>query len=77
DITDTIGVGTYPAKTKPGLQSLLDELANVSYDGGTTGPFGTLSGSGNIVLPDGSTTAAAPTLAAGVTPSGLKVVWLG
>ncbi|RMH15890.1 MAG: hypothetical protein D6698_10530, partial [Gammaproteobacteria bacterium] len=33
DITDTIGVGTYPAKTKPGLQSLLDELANVSYDG--------------------------------------------
>lgn len=77
-ITDTLGVGgmTTP-KTKLGLQGLLDTLATVSYDGGTTGPFGTKSATGAIVLPDGSTTAGAPNLstAAGIT-SGLKVTYL-
>lgn len=78
DIVDTVGVGglvTGP-KTKPGLETLLDDLAGVSYDGGTTGPFGALSATGNIVLPDGRVTAGSPTLSAGGTLSGLEVVYL-
>jgi hypothetical protein len=68
DITDFLGTGGMPLgpKTKPGLQSMLDEVATVSFDGGTTGPFGTLSASGAITLPDGQVTAGAPTLDEGV-----------
>lgn len=82
DITDVLGTGgmTTP-KTKSGLNSLLASLATVSYDGGTTGPFGTLSASGAIVLPNGQTTSSAPTLATagGVAnnASGLEVFWIG
>ncbi len=77
-ITDTVGAGglvTGP-KEKPGLNALLDDLAGVSYDGGTTGPFGILSATGNITLPDGRVTAGSPTLSAGGTVSGLDVVFL-
>ena len=63
DITDTLGTGGMTTvKTKPGLQSLVDGLATVSYDGGATGPFGDLSAGGAIVLPNGDTTAGAPVL---------------
>ncbi len=81
DIVDTVGVGGMSSvKTKDGLLSLLGNLATVSYDGGTTGPFGTLSTSGAIVLPDGTTTSGAPSLAAGVDgthESGLTITYLG
>lgn len=78
DITDTVGVGGLVGgpKTKPGLNSLCDELAGVSYDGGVTGPFGALSTTGAIVLPDGRVTAGSLTLAAGGTLSGLTVTYL-
>lgn len=82
DIVDGVGVGgmTTP-KTKPGLQTLLDSLSTVSFDGGTTGPFGDLSNGGAVVLPDGQTTAAAPVLddaggGVGGGVSGLIVSWL-
>ena len=77
DITDALGTGgmTTP-KTKDGLTTLLDNLATVSFDGGTTGPFGALSGTGVVVLPDGTSVAANPTLAAGGSPSGLAVTWI-
>jgi len=76
-IADTVGVGgmTTP-KTKTGLNGLLASLATVSYDAaGTTGPFGTKSSTGNITLPDGRVTAAAPVLSTGVATnaSGLRV----
>jgi len=80
DITDRLGTGGMTTiKTKPGLQSLVNTLASVSYDGGTTGPFGVLSTTGAIILPDGrsvTTGAAAPALpiAAGQA-SGLVVTW--
>ncbi len=77
-IQDTVGIGglvTGP-KEKPGLNALLDDLAGVSYDGGTTSPFGALSATGNITLPDGRVTAGSPTLSAGGTVSGLEVVYL-
>jgi hypothetical protein len=83
DIVDTVGVGGAPlgAKTKDGLQSLVDGLFDVSYDNGTTGPFGNLSTTGNIVLPDGQVTAGAPVLdnAGGGVPastSGLTITYL-
>lgn len=76
DITDFLGTGGMPfgPKTKNGLQSLADTLNAVSYDGGTTGPFGALSGGASIVLPSGvavTTGVAAPTLA-----GGLVVAWV-
>lgn len=83
DITDTVGVGGMTTtKTKPGLQSLADSLATVSYDAGTTGPFGDLSAGGAIVLPDGQTTAGAPVLdnaggGVGAGISGLSVTFIG
>lgn len=82
DIADTVGVGGMTApKTKPGMQSLLDSLATVSFDGGTTGPFGDLSTTGAVVLPNGQTTAGAPVLdnAGGGVPglSGLSVTYIG
>lgn len=83
DIADTLGVGGMNApKTKPGLQSLLDSLYAVSFDGGVTGPFGNLSNGGAIVLPDGQVTAGAPVLDnAGVgvpaLESGLTITWIG
>ena len=72
DITDFLGTGGMPLgpKTKDGLQSLADSLNAVSFDGGTTGPFGALSGGATITLPSGvvvTTGVAAPTLAAGLT----------
>lgn len=82
DIADTVGVGgAASVKTKSGLQSLVDALYSVSYDGGTTGPFGNLSNGGAIVLPDGQTTAGAPDLdnngaGIGATLSGLTVAFL-
>lgn len=90
DITDTVGVGglvTAP-KTKPGLQSLANELGAVSYDGGQSGPFGDLSldsGSGgtnalggDVTLPDGRLVPAASIVPLGATAqaSGLVVVYL-
>jgi hypothetical protein len=80
DITDRLGTGGMTTiKTKPGLQSLVNSLATVSYDGGTTGPFGALSITGTIVLPDGrvvTTGAAAPALpVAGALVAGLAVTW--
>lgn len=67
DITDTVGTGAMSAvKTKPGLNSLLQTLSTISYDGGVTGPFGALSATGAIVLPDGTTTSGAPALDGGV-----------
>jgi len=73
DIADTVGVGgmTTP-KTKAGLQTMLDELAAVSYDDGVTFIFGTDSTAG-VTLPDG-TTATGPSLAGGAN-SGLVVTW--
>lgn len=78
DIVDTVGTGGLVSgpKTKDGLNSSLDDLANVSYDDGVTGPFGALSTSGNITLPSGEVTSGSPTLAAGGTPSGLQVTYL-
>ena len=80
DITDRLGTGGMTTiKTKPGLQSLVNTLATVSFDGGTTGPFGDLSDTGTIVLPDGrvvTTGVAAPALPlAGGQASGLVVTW--
>lgn len=63
DVTDSVGTGGMNApKTRDGLQSLLDTLADLSYDDGSTGPFGDLSAGGAIVLPDGQTTSGAPVL---------------
>lgn len=81
DIVDRLGTGGMPLgpKTKDGLQSLLDTLATVSFDGGTTGPFGVLSTGGTVVLPDGrvvTTGAAAPALPADVFDSGLAITWV-
>lgn len=81
DIADTVGVGgmTTP-KTKPGLLNLLNTLSTISYDGGTTGPFGALSNGGAIVLPDGTTTSGAPELDGGVDgthAAGLAITFLG
>jgi hypothetical protein len=83
DITDRLGTGGMTTiKTKPGLQSLVDSLATVSFDGGTTGPFGLLSAGATITLPDGRvvTTSAgaapAPTLPATTNPAGLTVTWV-
>lgn len=78
DITDTLGIGgSSIVKTKNGLQSIVDALATVSFDGGTTGPFGVLSATGNIVLSDGTTTTAgAPTLATPGTGSGITVTFV-
>lgn len=80
DIVDTVGVGGMSSvKTKDGLKKLLANLATRSYDGGTTGPFGTLSASGAIVLPSimgGGTSSSAPALDAGVASgfeSGLQI----
>lgn len=78
NISDSVGVGGMSSpKTKNGLQALLDSLYNVSYDGGTTGPFGTLSASGAIVLPSARTSAGAPALStAGGVTSGLTISFL-
>lgn len=86
-ITDTVGVGGMPRgpKEKPGLNLQLAELATVSYDQGTTGPFGTLSTGATIVLPDGvavTTTGAvapAPTLpvVTAAYASGLVATYIG
>lgn len=81
DIVDAVGIGGFigpfaGGKTKDGLTTLLDSLATVSFDGGTTGPFGALSTTGAITLPDGQVTAGAPTLAAGGSPSGLAITYL-
>lgn len=80
DITDFLGTGGMTTvKTKNGLQSLVDTLSTVSYDGGTTGPFGALSAGGTITLPDGrvvTTGAAAPALPATTNPAGLTVTWV-
>jgi len=79
DITDRLGTGGMTTiKTKPGLQSLLNSLATVSYDGGATGPFGALSIIGTITLPDGrvvTTGAAAPALPVGTNAAGLTIVF--
>jgi hypothetical protein len=85
DITDRLGTGGMPLgpKTKPGLQSLVNSLATVSYDGGSTGPFGLLSEGGAIILPDGRSV----TVTAGSSPAtdlpvsgafvaGLEVTWV-
>lgn len=74
---DTVGVGGMTTtKTKPDLNGLLAALSTVSYDGGTTGPFGAISSTGNITLPGGGVTSGAPILSTGVATntSGLKVV---
>jgi hypothetical protein len=81
DIVDRLGTGGMNApKTKPGLQSLINSLLSVSYDGGTTGPFGLLSAGGTITLPDGrvvTTGAAAPALpVVGAFTAGLSIVWV-
>lgn len=80
DITDFLGTGGMTmVKTKPGLQSLVDSLATVSFDSGTTGPFGTLSTGGTVTLPDGRVVTvgpAAPALPATTNPAGLTVTWV-
>lgn len=78
DIVDTVGVGGLVGgpKTKNGLQNLANELATVSYDGGTTGPFGALSTGGTVVLPDGRTVAGALPLSVTAEASGLLVTYL-
>jgi len=77
DIADTVGTGGMNApKTKAGLQSMLDELAAVSYDDGVTFIFGTDATAG-VTLPDG-TTATGPDLTPavpGTNDAGLVVVW--
>jgi len=79
DITDRLGTGGMTTvKTKPGLQSLVDALATVSYDGGVTGPFGLLSAGASITLPDGRVVtvgATAPALPATTNAAGLTVVF--
>lgn len=80
DIVDELGLpnGSGTGKTKPGLQTLLNGLRTISYDGGTTGPFGTLSAGGAIVLPDGRTTAGAPELSTSAgTTAGLTISYVG
>lgn len=74
DIVDVRGVGgmNFP-KTKPGLQTMLDDLGTVSYDGGLTFVFGTDATLG-VTLPDG-TTATGPSLAGSAGASGLLVAW--
>lgn len=54
DITDILGTGGMPfgPKTKDGLNTLVQNLGGVSFDGGTSSPFGALS-TGDITLPDG------------------------
>lgn len=74
---DTVGVGgmTTP-KTKPDLNGILNSIKDISYDGGTTGPFGSKSSTGNITLPNGAVTSAAPVLSTssgGPNGSGLLV----
>lgn len=74
--SDTVGVGGMSViKTKPDLNGLLAAIASISYDNGTTGPFGTKSTTGNITLPSGAVTSAAPVLSTGVglNASGLRV----
>jgi hypothetical protein len=80
DITDRLGTGGMTTiKTKPGLQSLVNSLSSVSFDGGTTGPFGLLSTGGAIILPDGrsvTVSGAAPALPVdGLLVAGLVVTW--
>lgn len=80
DIVDRLGTGGMTTvKTKPGLQSLLDSLATISFDGGTTGPFGLLSTGGSVTLPDGRvvpTGVLAPPLPAATNPAGLTITWV-
>lgn len=81
DITDTLGTGGMTTvKTKNGLQSLLDTLGTVSFDGGTTGPFGDLSNGGTVVLRDGTSVTGVPVLDNGgggaTTPSGLTIAFV-
>jgi hypothetical protein len=81
DITDRLGTGGMTTiKTKPGLQSLVNSLLSVSYDGGVTGPFGLLSIGATIILPDGravTTGAAAPTLpVVAASTAGLIITWV-
>lgn len=80
DIVDRLGTGGMTTvKTKNGLQSLMNTLATVSFDGGTTGPFGDISNTGVIILPDGrsvTTGAAAPALPDNGQASGLAVTWV-
>lgn len=60
DITDTLGTGGMRSpKTKLGIQSCIDELADVTWDDGDTTLFGA-SSSATTTLPDGSVTSAAP-----------------
>jgi hypothetical protein len=79
DITDRLGTGGMTTiKTKPGLQSLVDSLATVSYDGGVTGPFAndTWPTTTTVTLPDGRVVtlgATAPGLVVGASASGLIV----
>jgi len=76
DIVDTVGTGGMPygPKTKAGLQSMLDDLAAVSYDDGVTFIFGSDSSTG-VTMPDG-TTATGPSLEDSVAgSSGLVVTW--
>jgi len=82
DIVDTVGIGGMTApKTKPGLQSLLDSLFSVTYDGGVSGPFGNLSNGGNVVLPNGVAVVGVPVLdnaggGVAASTSGLTVTYL-
>lgn len=79
NIADTVGIGGMTApKTKPGLQALLDSLYSVTYDNGTTGPFGVLSLGGDVTLPNGVLVTGAPVLStgAGPTASGLIVTYI-
>ena len=79
DIADTVGTGGMNSpKTKAGLQTMLDELASVSYDDGVTYIFGFDSTAG-VTLPDG-TSATGPSLAPSTilsppVASGLVVTW--
>ena len=84
NIQDTVGVGglvTGP-KEKRGLQALCDqELFNVSYDGGVTGPFGALAetagaGTSPVTLPDGRVATNVLPLTVGANASGLTVTYL-
>lgn len=83
-IQDTVGTGGMPRgpKEKPGLNLLLDSLAAISWDGGTTGPFGALAAA-VVVLPDGSSTAAGALLPVGndvntnSRVAGLEAIWIG
>jgi hypothetical protein len=84
DIVDTVGTGGMSSvKTKPGLATMLSNIATRSYDGGVTGPFGALSSSGAISLPEimnFGVTSGAPSLSGGVDgthTSGLAITLLG